>query len=358
MLDSWSRRDETVAERALWAPVTFLSWLYGAAAALHREAYARGLLSQRRLACQVVSVGGIVAGGSGKTPAAAWLARALRRRGHRIAIASRGYGREAREPVQVVSDGTRVLLSPREAGDEPVLLAAHARGVPVLVARDRGLAGLRAIAAFGSDVLLLDDGFQHHRLARDVDLVTLDGGLGLGNGQVLPRGPLREPPRALARADAILVIDGPLHPLDEARLRRHAPRVPRFQARRRATGLRPLAGGPALPVETLAGAEVGIVAGIAQPASLRRSLEALGARVVAEHAFPDHHRFRPGDLDRLERHVPVWVTTEKDAVRLPATWTGGADVRVLASELVVEDETALLDFLEPRLRGGRRERRV
>jgi len=353
----WATRRPGIPLRLLLLPLDLVALGYGAAARLHRALYQRGWLSRRRLSCQVVSVGGLAVGGSGKTPAAAWLAAALHRRGQRVVIATRGYGRRGREPVEVVSDGHRIRSSAARAGDEPMLLAAHAPGVPVLVGPDRGLAGLRAVSAFDCEVLVLDDGFQHHRLARDVDVLTVDGRLGFGAGRVLPRGPLREPLAALGCADAVLCVDGPVVEADEATLQRRAPDAFRLEGRRKPVGWRPLAGGSLRPVSGLAGLRVGTLAGIADPASLRATLERLGARVVAERSFPDHHRFRREDLARLDRHVPAWITTEKDAVKLPAAWAGGAEIHVLVIDLEVEREKEFLDWLEQRLRQRERDQR-
>jgi tetraacyldisaccharide 4'-kinase len=343
-------REESPLRWLLLAPLLPLSWVYAAVAGLHRVAAERGWIARRRIPGHVLSVGNLVVGGTAKTPIAAWLASGLMRRGRKVALASRGYGRSGHEAVSVVSDGRFVRGSAALSGDEPMLLAASAAGVPVLVGRDRGVVGLRAQAAFGADVLVLDDGFQHHRLARDLDLVLFDGRLGFGNGHVLPRGPLREPARALRRAHGILVVDGPLPSEDEDRLRRLAPTARRFEARRRAAGLRPLAGGPAEPPEALQGRGVGLLAGLARPSSLRRSVEALGARVVAERFFPDHHRYTRHDLRGLAEEAPLWVTTDKDAVKLVPTWTGRADVRVLTLAVEVEEPDAMLDWVESRLR--------
>jgi tetraacyldisaccharide 4'-kinase len=343
-------RDESWPQRLALAPLAPVSWLYGTLACLHRAAYAQGVASRRRLASHVVSVGGLLVGGTGKTPLAAWLAAGLHRRGRKVAIASRGYGRRGDEPVSIVSDGRYVRGRAETSGDEPMLLAANAPGIPVLVGRDRGIVGLRALAAFGADVLLLDDGFQHHRLHRDVDIVSFDGAHGLGNGLVLPRGPLREPASALRRADAIAEIDGPLPEEDEARIRGLAPGARRLRARRVPKALRSLRGGDALRPEALRGAEVGLLAAVARPRSFRRTLESLGARVVASRTFRDHHAYGPGDLRGLADLTPLWVTTEKDAVKLVPSWVGRADVRVLSIDLEMEDPTATLDWLESRLR--------
>lgn len=342
---------ESLVARALWSPLLPLSWLYGGAARLHGALYRRGLLRPRHFSGHVVSVGNLVLGGTGKTPTAAWIASALQRRGRRVALLSRGYGGRGREPVRVVSDGRRLRASGRSAGDEALLLAAHAPGVPVLVGRDRGLAGLRAISAFGSEVLVLDDGFQHHRLRRDLDVLTVDAGQGFGNRHLLPRGPLREPLRALRRADAVLVMDGDLAEADAELLERWTPGAFRAAARRRPLELRPLAGGPAAEPGVLDGAPVGMLAGLASPDSLRRTLAGLGARVVAERLFPDHHRYRAADVAGLAGEAPLWITTEKDALKIVPGWVGRADLRVLAIELEVEEPDAFLDWMEAALRG-------
>ncbi len=220
----------------------------------------------------------------------------------------------------------------------------------MLVGRDRVLVGWRALSAFGADVVVLDDGFQHHRLHRDVDLVSFDGGLGLGNRRMLPRGPLREPANALRHAHAIGVVDGPLPAADAALIERVAPGAHRFEARRAPLGLRPLRGGAAVSPEELRGAEVGLLAALAHPAGFRQSLEALGAHVVAERIFCDHHPHRERHLRGLAAKAPLWVTTEKDAVKILPSWTGPADVRVLRIALEVAEPEQLLGWIDSQLR--------
>jgi tetraacyldisaccharide 4'-kinase len=337
--------------RAALGPLVPAAWAWGAGAWLHRHLRGERARAPVRLSCRVVSVGSLVVGGAGKTPTTAWLAAALRARGHAVAVASRGYGRRARrDGVLVVSDGRRVRARPGEAGDEPLVLAAHAPGVPVLVARDRARAGQHAVALFGTTVLVLDDGFQHHRLARDVELLVFDGA-GLGSGRLLPRGPLRERLAEARRADALLVVDGPLPDRDARRLGRHAPHAPRFAARRRPVSVRPLRGGAVRPPAWLAGRAVGLLSGLARPAGLRRTVEALGAQVVAERRFADHHRYRPRDLRGL---TGLWLTTEKDAVKILPSWCEGVDLHVLAVELEMAEGEAFLAWLEERLRQGER----
>ncbi|MCG8589330.1 MAG: tetraacyldisaccharide 4'-kinase [Proteobacteria bacterium] len=349
MNSPWSPgQAEPAARRWALAPLVPLALAYGAGARLHRAAYDWGWWTRRRLPCRVVSVGSLQVGGAGKTPLAAWLARALRARGQRVVLASRGYGRQGREPVLVVSDGRHVRVTSARAGDEPLWLAGAAPGVPVLVGRDRGLVGLHAFSGFRADVLVLDDGFQHHRLHRDLDLVCFDG-TGLGNGWTLPLGPLREAPSALARASAIGVVDGPLPERDEEVLASVAPGARRFDARRVVIDLPVLAGGAPVSVDWLRGRRVGLVTAVGRPEAVKRTLAGLDARVVATRAFRDHHRFRPRDLMGLARDCPDWVVTEKDALKILPPWVGRAHVRVLRSRLQVAEAKPFLDWIEAEL---------
>jgi tetraacyldisaccharide 4'-kinase len=343
-------RDEPLATRLAASPLVPLAWVHAGAARLRRALHRRGLFREARLGCRVACVGSLVSGGAGKTPAAAWLASRLASRGHRVAIASRGHAGRRRERVLVVSDGRRLHAGGGAAGDEALVLAAHAPGVPVLVARDRELAGLRALALFGAEIVVLDDGYQHHRLRRNLDVLMFDAGRGLGNGFLLPRGPLREPIDAMRYAHAVGIVDGEPVPELESALARYCPGAFRFRARRRPSALRPLAGGAPRSPGALRGSEVGLLAGIAGPESLRRSVLSLGARVVAERCFPDHHRYRPRDVAGLARAAPLWVTTEKDAGKIQPAWVAGVDVQVLAIELEVAEERSVLDWFEVRLR--------
>lgn len=347
-----AERDESALQKALLLPLGLASGGYSLAARLHRAVYSGGWTTPRRLPCSVVSVGSLLAGGSGKTPVTAWVAGRLRARGHRVVIATRGYGRIGGDAVHTLSDGRRVRGDVSGVGDEALVLVAHAADVPVLVGRDRGVVGLRAISSFAADVLVLDDGFQHHRLSRDVDIVTLDGGFGFGNRRILPRGPLREPVSALARAHAVGILDGPLSEADAALLEQHAVRPRVFQARRRAARLCRI-GAPARegePATALAGARVGMLAALGQPSAFRRTLEEKGATVIAERSFRDHHRYRARDLRNLRREADMWVTTEKDAVKILPRWARGIDLRVLTIDLAVASEDGFLDWLEAQLR--------
>jgi len=346
------------SEESLWraaarfslAPV---SGLFGARALLRRALYTRGALRPRALPMRVVSAGSLVKGCESTALTAVWIANALHRRGHRVALAAHQMSRtrHGRDAVQVVSDGRYVKSRAEIAGASAMILAAHSPGVPVITGCDPFRVGVRASAAFGAEVLVLEDGFQCHSLERDVDVVAIDAQTGFGNRWLQPCGPLREPIRALRRADAVAVIDGPLHGRDAGDLERLGSGGFPIRAHRRPDFVRPLRGGAVEPPEVLNGAAVGLISGLARPTSLRNSVEQLGAKVVTERNFKDHHRYGPRDVRYLYRNAPLWVTTEKDAIRINPDWIGRADVRVLSIKLAVEQDGPLLDWLEASLRG-------
>lgn len=184
--------------------LSFLSLLYGGAHRLRCVAYQRGWRRTHRLSCPVVSIGNLVAGGTGKTPMTQFIARHAQHLGYHPVILSRGYKGRAERKGGVVSDGTTVLMTPEMAGDEPFMLASSLTGIPVIVGQDRYRSGCLAIKQFQPDLILLDDGFQHIRLARDLNILLLDNHRPMGNGYLLPRGILREPLAAIKRADVVV----------------------------------------------------------------------------------------------------------------------------------------------------------
>lgn len=287
-------------ESAGFSMLAPLGWLYGLVMALRRLAYARGLLKTQRAAKPVIVVGNLTVGGTGKTPLVAWLAQQLAQTGLRVGIVSRGYGRAGSNPVAV--HGTS---SWRQVGDEPMLLASLT-GCDVVVARDR-FAGAQQLVALGVDVIIADDGLQHLRLARDCEIVVIDGARGFGNGRLLPAGPLREPASRVRDASLVVVNGTPEH----ASLRAGVEGSLQMS----------LVGGEALRVDGLAmpeplehfrGRRVHAVAGIGHPQRFFRDLRARGLDIV-EHAFPDHHPFTVADLT-FGDDLPV-LMTQKDAVR-------------------------------------------
>ena len=313
----WKGEQTTGASGALRAVLHLFSLPYRGAIAARNRLYDGGVLKQEKLPRPVISVGNLTVGGTGKTPTVIFLANLFKEKGRRPAVLSRGYGGKAHFPVNVVSDGNRILMGWSEAGDEPILIARAAPGIPVLTGSRRFLTGRAAVEKFGADVLILDDGFQHRSLFRDIDMVLLDAARPVGNGFLLPRGPLREPPDALLRADILLrtgdAVNG--EPL------REAASLPSFRAIHKPQEL--VAGGTGRmeTVAALSGQKVFAFAGIGSPEAFRRSLTDLGAAVAGFRAFPDHHPYDLSDIERLRRlaarsGAARIVTTEKDGIRL------------------------------------------
>jgi len=337
------RADERLARRGgvvefLRVPAALFAGLVHVRGAL----YDRGLLPVERLEVPVISVGNLSAGGTGKTPMVEWIARELRTAERRPGILSRGYGREG-----------------EDLNDEGQLLAELLPDVPHVQNRSRAEGG-RELERQGVQSIVLDDGFQHRRLHRDLDLVLVDAtrpwGLAAprkGGDAVrayLPRGLLREAPAALSRADAVVLTrcgSVPRAELDSLRalIEDAAPGLPIAEALHRPRALRVLPAGDERALETLRGATLDLVSAIGNPEAFENTVRGLGAEIGQHRVFPDHHTYAPGDLDGLAECV---VTTAKDAVKLGSI---GREVQVLdialaftAGEAVIR---ALLDALPP-----------
>ena len=325
--------------------------VYGAAASWRRRWYAREPARVRRLDRPVISVGNLSVGGSGKTPVVAHLARLLQDCGERPAILTRGYGR--RRPsagVTVVSDGTKVLEGLDASGDEPLMLAEMLTGVPVLVGGDRFLSGRVAEQELGATVHLLDDGFQHVALARNVDFLLADDE-DVADA-VIPAGRLREPLENATRCDALLVPEGPAGETTARALG-----VPtRFVVRRAiqaARSVTPLTSGS--PMAWSSGGPVVAVAGIARPERFFSDLSSSGFHLVATLAFPDHRAFTERDVKRMAERVAQSgatgiLTTEKDAVRLRACDLAGLSIAAVPLVVAIEPAAPFLDWLLTKIR--------
>ena len=289
-----------------------LSAVYGGVARVRRSWYERVPAARVRLPRPVISVGNLVAGGSGKTPVVAAVAAALTRLGHRPAILSRGYGRSSRSTsVVIVTDGTGPLVSVEESGDEPLMLARETTGVPIVVADNRASAGRAAIDRFDSTALILDDGFQHLQLERTIDLLVMSSADLFE--ELLPAGRLREP-RSAARAAAAVLVYGTATEADQ--IARQVSISRSFFVTSRYRSLRSLQG--TVPLDET---RVVAVAGIARPQRFFDALRLSGHDVVREFRFPDHHWFTAADAQQIETQARelgagVVVTTAKDGVRL------------------------------------------
>jgi tetraacyldisaccharide 4'-kinase len=301
----------------------------------------------------VISVGNLTVGGSGKTPMCVFLANALSRRGWTPAIVSRGYGRKRSmavpDPV-LVSAGDGPLIPWELSGDEPCLMAGETRAL-ILCSRDR-LTGVREAARLGADLAILDDGFQHLRLARDVDILMFQADSHLGNGLVLPAGPLREPPAASGDAHLLCSVGRHIHPS----LERLACGRPLFRLRPEATGLRNPRTGASLGPAALAGVKFSAFCGIASPRGFRKALASLGLVPAAFKAFPDHCPYGPAERDFLGKLLRftgsrVLLTTAKDAVKLRDL---RAPLLILEAAPVPDEPEALLDAIEALLPAGPR----
>jgi tetraacyldisaccharide 4'-kinase len=314
----WEGEPRTAASGAIAAALRLLSLPYGAAVALRNRLYDRETLRQEHLPCPIISVGNLTVGGTGKTPTVIFIANLLRGHGYRPAVLSRGYGGHTSASVNIVSDGNHILLGWRDAGDEPILIAGAAPGVPVLTGGRRLLTGRAAVERFGANVLILDDAFQHRSLFRNIDIALVDALSPFGNGFMIPRGPLREMPAALRRAHLIIRTGAEGYPADPLP---GASGKPTFRGIRRPLGFVEEETGRVLPLEDLKGRSVSAFAGIGRPEAFRESLNRLGVEIASFRAFPDHHPYTPADIDALrllagESRAARIVTTEKDAVRL------------------------------------------
>src|SRR5216683_7238410 len=350
VLESLWQRDLPTHLWPLWAALTPASALYSVALAI-RERWWR--MMARHAGVTTISVGNLTVGGNGKTPFTLFLAARLRAQGLSVGIVSRGWGRRG-SGAQLVSDGT--LLGPDEAGDEPVMMAKSFAG-PIAVARRR-IDAIKLLAErFPLDVVILDDGFQHVRLKRDLDLVLVNAARGFGNGWLLPAGPMREPLAALRRADATIVM-GPDEHCDDSLntamrhvlgdksillpdkpiLLRDKPILlamirPRNLVHAEREGWRetPLA---------LAGRRVVAVSGLADASGFHAMLRELGANLVRAIEYPDHHDYGPGDWENIvaaASDAEMAVTTEKDLVKLERFSSHGLSLYALRLEVSMDE---------------------
>ncbi len=326
------------------------SLIYKAGTDHRTRQYASGRRPVYRLPCRVVSVGNITLGGTGKTPMTLHLAGIYRELGKKAVIISRGYKGTHRRGILVVSDGRQILSDARRAGDEPCLMAHLLPGLPVVVGRDRFAAGKFAIRRFAPDVILLDDGFQHLRLARDLNLLLLDARHPFGNGYLFPRGTLREPPGAVARSDAMVltrftpghasVLPDNLSTYREAPFFRaiHRPvvrgQVDRDKACPALGDLEPIP----LDSSWLRSLPLFAFSGLAGNLGFWDAIRQAGGMLKGTMGFADHHRYGDADYGRIRSAArrsgaQCLITTDKDYVRLPAHWRWEQPMLIMGVEM-------------------------
>jgi len=335
--------------------------------------YRSGWKKQHHLGTQVIAIGNITVGGTGKTPVVELLAKSLRDQGRRVAILSRGYKSKKLDRPQkwqdkqgftipseampkVVSTGSALLLDSKFAGDEPFMLARNLDGVAVVVDKNRVKGGLFAVGQLGVDTLLLDDGMQYLDLAHSIDIVLVDAGSPFGTEALLPRGTLREPPKNLRRASYILITKCTDRSNEAliARIRRYNPTAEIIECTHGPIYLEEVFTQERQPLEFLKNKWVGAISAIAVPEAFEGSLEKLGARVELRRRFADHYRFSRKEVETfmhrcVERDMELILTTEKDAVRFPRPSSIDVPVYFLRIEVEILKGQEVWDDLVTRI---------
>ena len=344
-------RDQPAGVNVLLAVLKGMSLVFGAVVGIRDFLYRVGLMRRHPLGIQVISIGNVTAGGTGKTPVTEIFARTLAAEGRKVAILSRGYRRKEApwwqrmftqviDPPLVVSDGRHVLLDSAVGGDEPYMLASNLPGVAVVVDRNRVKAGRYAVKRLGCNTLILDDGFQYQKLKHSIEVVLVDATNPFGNGNLLPRGILREPVRRLKRADIIFLTKcrGDVSAVRDE-IRRYNKTAEIVECNHTPKLLRDVWSREEYPLSWLQGKTTCTLSGIASPKGFENSLRRLGARVVWCERYADHHRYDSSEiLYALNRTADMGadalVTTEKDAVRFPRLET--SPVRCLYLRIAIE----------------------
>lgn len=335
-----------------------LGSIYGWAGASRSAAYRGGWLRTQRLSHPVISVGNLTLGGTGKTPLVALIARLLLNHGVKPAILTRGYGRKRGASLIILDPGSERLPDPREVGDEPALLAAELPEVPIAVCADRARGGRAVEERFQIGVFLLDDGFQHLRLERDIDVVALDATQEISDRAILPAGRQRERASALMRANLVVITRAGQADSTwiEEQARGINPQVKVFHCRTRLCGWLNVASGRRMPADSLLGRRVCAFCAVGNPEAFFRDLVRWGLELAGSHAFRDHHRYTGSDVAHLVLSArnaggATLVTTAKDVMNLPPDWkpdlnafAGLIEAEVLEGN---EFEETLLGMLPP-----------
>src|SRR5215510_3214152 len=333
-----------------WLALMPLSLGFSALVRARNLLYDQGWLSIQHPALKVISVGNLTVGGTGKTPMVLWLAQALQSRGHRVGILTRGYGGKSKE-ITVVSTTGQALATPAEVGDEPVMLARAFAGV-VISGRDRVAAAELARGRFDLDVVILDDGFQHRQLDRDIDLILVTNKKGTDNRWLLPAGPLREPLAAARRADVVIITKAGIYGRDGWFTPGRMGLA--FYGDLKPTALISSAQGRwhESPVGLLCGKRVMALTGIADPIPFYHSLRDWEAEIAEVMEFPDHHAYTQADWQTISlasQKIDLIVTTEKDLVKLERFPFAAGKLVALRVRMEIEHEEQLLNLVERQL---------
>lgn len=351
----YGKRNDIISKFIL-IPLFFFSLLYRFIHFVRRFFYIFHIFSIKNLPAKVISVGNITLGGVGKSPFVILLAKKLKDKGYNVAILSRGYKRKRKNKIDFVSDEKVILIDPYNAGDEPYMLAKSLEGIPVIVGKDRFKAGTIAIERFGAEVLILDDGFQHIRLARDLNILLIDAGQLLSNHKLFPLGILREPLKEINRADMIVFskyssVHEPNITWIKEKINKN---IPFYYSFFEPFELVDLNESIKKDVTFLKNKQVIAFCGIAEPESFRSTLKSLKADIKDFFIFPDHHDFSERDLNYIlnmlhSNNIDLVITTEKDGVRLlkylPAKfplWVLRIRINVIEEKKLEQDLVSLM----------------
>lgn len=342
------------------------SALYGLTVKIRNALYGLKIFRQKRLQCKVISIGNITVGGTGKTPMTIYLAEKLSTFGYKIVVISRGYKGKFEKKGGVISNGKEILTGSEDSGDEPFLMAAKLKEIPIVVGQDRYSAGLLAIRNFNPDIIILDDGFQHRGLSRDIDLLLLDSMRPFGNGRLIPRGILREPAISIRRADAFILTrsssDSPetfntVSAVSDKQLVFEAYntyyffKVEKGVVSEPASGFRNEMSDDFTP---LARKKIVAFSGIAGNDHFRNTLSGYRCDLADFFGFPDHHQYSEEDIRRISRaardkKADFVMTTEKDFVRIGGKFNFPVDIIVVGVKMCLKAEKSFLEFIKRKL---------
>lgn len=326
-----------------------LSLLYGFVIWIRNQLYEKEILRSIKIEnCQIISVGNISVGGTGKTPVINFLAKYLTKRGFKVAVLSRGYKRKSQGTI-VVSDGKTLLANVQQGGDEPYLLARQLPAIPVVVEADRVKGAEFIQQNFHPDFILLDDGFQHRRLKRDFDIVLIDASVGFGSGYLIPSGFLREPISSLSRADLIWFTR-----VDQAKnleklihkIRNHS-QSPIITSIHEPAWIVNSSAAQQFEPSAIRDKRVLLFSGIANPMSFERTVQSLGGVIVHHRCYKDHYQFTKSDIDSImqlseQLNADLVLTTEKDFVRLLSTLSTNQQIFYLTIEIRLNAEANMI----------------
>jgi len=342
----------------------FLSFFYCFFVQLRYFLYNSKIFKKKSLPAKVICIGNITAGGTGKTSAVIYLSKYFSSKKYKVAVISRGYRRKFNKvgkntPV-IVSDGNSILTSVEYSGDEPYLMAKNLQNIPVIVCSDRFLAGKTAIDKYDTEIILMDDGFQHLKLKRDIDILLIDCLNPFSNGFLLPAGLLREPLSSLKRADIFILTNSNFISEEDKsdivkKIRRYNNSSPIFLAFHKPLSFIKLVSDEILDISFMKGKDVISLSSIGNPESFEKTLESIGLNILKKIRFPDHHWFTIDEIRKILENKKYVVTTEKDAVRIKKLFLDNINLleKMLILKIVfeVQNEEKLFEEIQKKCSG-------